>query len=141
MKKVTIVTDGGCSPNPGPGGWGAVLKYEDGRTQERSGGQLDTTNNQMELTAVLQALAYLEEPHEVLIKTDSQLVILYLTRPNSAKQPELRAIRDLIVDIIQGGEHRVKVIKASRFETGRADMLATAAREKIEPIAQEVVLG
>lgn len=140
MKKVTIVTDGGCSPNPGPGGWGAVLRYEEGRIEEVSGNQEESTNNQMELTAVLQALAHLQEPHEVLVRTDSQLVIIYLTRPKSGKEPQLMAIRDLIKEIIVAGGHKVKVIKANRFETMRADALATAARELIEPVAQEVVL-
>lgn len=140
MNKITIVTDGGCSPNPGPGGWGAVLRYEGGRIEELSGNQESTTNNQMELMAVLQALAHLQEPHEVLIKTDSQLVILYLTSPTSAKQSELRAIRDLIREVIVAGGHKVRVIRASQFEVIRADALATAARELILPVAQEVVL-
>ncbi|MBS5725491.1 MAG: ribonuclease HI, partial [Clostridiales bacterium] len=61
MKKVEIYTDGSCKKNPGPGGWGAVLVYGK-RELELSGGQADTTNNRMELTAVIEALKRLREP-------------------------------------------------------------------------------
>ncbi len=73
MKKVCIYTDGACSGNPGPGGWGAVLKY--GENEKRlSGGEADTTNNRMELTACIEALAALKEPCEVELTTDSKYV-------------------------------------------------------------------
>jgi len=73
MKKVYIYTDGACSGNPGPGGWGAILKY--GKTEkELSGGELSTTNNRMELISVLTALEALREPCEVMLFTDSQYV-------------------------------------------------------------------
>ena len=61
MKTVTIYTDGACSGNPGPGGWGAILSYN-GREKELSGGERQTTNNRMELTAVISALEALREP-------------------------------------------------------------------------------
>ena len=61
MKTVTIYTDGACSGNPGPGGWGAILEYQ-GVERELSGGEEKTTNNRMELTAVLQALQCLKQP-------------------------------------------------------------------------------
>ena len=61
MKTVTIYTDGACSGNPGPGGWGAILIYGTHK-RELSGGEADTTNNRMELTAVIQALSLLKEP-------------------------------------------------------------------------------
>lgn len=61
MKQVTIYTDGACSGNPGPGGWGAVLLYGTHR-KEISGGEAATTNNRMELTAVIAALSLLKEP-------------------------------------------------------------------------------
>ena len=61
MKTVTIYTDGACSGNPGPGGWGAILRYKD-TEKELSGGAADTTNNRMELTAVIEALDILKEP-------------------------------------------------------------------------------
>ena len=61
MKQVTIYTDGACSGNPGPGGWGAILIYG-AHKRELSGGEADTTNNRMELTAVIRALSLLKEP-------------------------------------------------------------------------------
>lgn len=73
MKKVEIFTDGACSGNPGPGGWGAVLRFG-GREKELSGGEKDTTNNRMELTAVIEALSALKEPCEVALTTDSKYV-------------------------------------------------------------------
>lgn len=73
MKKVEIYTDGSCKQNPGPGGWGAVLVYQ-GKELELSGGQADTTNNRMELTAVIEALQKLREPCQVTLTTDSKYV-------------------------------------------------------------------
>ena len=73
MKKVRIYTDGACSGNPGPGGWGAVLMYG-GKKKELSGGEMSTTNNRMELVSVLSALEALREPCEVELYTDSQYV-------------------------------------------------------------------
>ena len=73
MKQVEIFTDGACSGNPGPGGWGAVLRYN-GREKELSGGEKDTTNNRMELTAVIKALEQLKEPCKVILTTDSKYV-------------------------------------------------------------------
>jgi len=73
MKKIKIYTDGACSGNPGPGGWGAVLMYGTNK-KEMSGGDPGTTNNRMELTAVIKALEALKEPCEVLLYTDSQYV-------------------------------------------------------------------
>ena len=74
MKKISIYTDGACSGNPGPGGWGAVLLYGD-KKKELSGGEGDTTNNRMELMAVIQALEALREPCEVDLYTDSQYIV------------------------------------------------------------------
>ena len=73
MKKVNVYTDGSCSGNPGPGGWGAVLVYGT-KEKEMSGGSSDTTNNRMELTAVIEALSALKEPCEVVLTTDSKYV-------------------------------------------------------------------
>ena len=74
MKTVTIYTDGACSGNPGPGGWGAVLLYGTHR-RELSGGEANTTNNRMELTAVIEALSFLKEPCAVELWSDSKYVI------------------------------------------------------------------
>ena len=73
-KKVNIYTDGACSGNPGPGGWGAILRYGTAE-RELSGGERETTNNRMELTAVIQALSALKEPCDVTIYSDSKYVI------------------------------------------------------------------
>lgn len=78
MKKVEIYTDGACSGNPGPGGWGAVLVYA-GHEKELCGGAAETTNNRMELTAVIEALNALREPCEVTLTSDSKYVIDALT--------------------------------------------------------------
>ena len=74
MKTVEIYTDGACSGNPGPGGWGAILRYKE-TEKELSGGAADTTNNRMELTAVIEALALLKEPCVVELYSDSKYVI------------------------------------------------------------------
>ena len=74
MKTVTIYTDGACSGNPGPGGWGAILMYGPHR-KEMSGGEGQTTNNRMELTGVITALAALKEPCTVELYSDSKYVI------------------------------------------------------------------
>ena len=74
MKKVTIYTDGACSGNPGPGGWGAILMYN-GTSKEISGAEKDTTNNIMEITAVLEALKLLKEECEVQVYSDSAYVV------------------------------------------------------------------
>ncbi|MCL2047980.1 MAG: ribonuclease HI [Defluviitaleaceae bacterium] len=73
-KKVTIYTDGACSGNPGPGGYGAVLIFG-GRRKEISGGEKETTNNRMEMLAVIKALELLKEPCEVELFTDSRYVV------------------------------------------------------------------
>lgn len=74
MKTVTIYTDGACSGNPGPGGWCAILEYQ-GREKMISGGEESTTNNRMELMAVIVALEALNRPCEVEVHSDSQYVV------------------------------------------------------------------
>ena len=79
MKTVTIYTDGACSGNPGPGGWGAILRYN-GRSKQLSGGEKSTTNNRMELTGVISALSALKEPCIVELYSDSKYVIDALSK-------------------------------------------------------------
>ena len=74
MKKIELYTDGACSGNPGPGGWGAVMIYGKHR-REYSGGEIQTTNNRMEMTGVIEGLKRLTEPCEVTIYTDSKYVL------------------------------------------------------------------
>ena len=73
MKQVEIFTDGACSGNPGPGGWGTVLRFG-AHEKELSGGEANTTNNRMELTAVIEGLKALKEPCAVTLTTDSKYV-------------------------------------------------------------------
>lgn len=79
MKKVLIFTDGACSGNPGPGGFGAILRYGD-KTRELSGGEKDTTNNRMELMAAIVALETLKEQCDVILTTDSKYVMDGITK-------------------------------------------------------------
>ncbi|MEE0264195.1 MAG: ribonuclease HI [Acutalibacteraceae bacterium] len=79
MKNVEIFTDGACSGNPGPGGWGSILRYKS-TEKEISGGEANTTNNRMEITAVIEALALLKEPCNVTLYSDSQYVCNALTK-------------------------------------------------------------
>ena len=74
MTVVTIYTDGACKGNPGPGGWGAFLTL-DGKEVELFGGEVETTNNRMELTAAIKALQALPTPREVSLTTDSEYVM------------------------------------------------------------------
>lgn len=76
---VEIFTDGACSGNPGPGGWGALLRYK-GLEKELSGGEVDTTNNRMEMMAAIMALESLKRPSKVKLTTDSQYVKDGLTK-------------------------------------------------------------
>ncbi|MDA8553363.1 ribonuclease HI [Alphaproteobacteria bacterium] len=73
MAQVEIFTDGACSGNPGPGGWGAILRYGE-MERELSGGEADTTNNRMELTAAIEALNALKRPCDIVLTTDSTYV-------------------------------------------------------------------
>jgi ribonuclease HI len=73
LKKTAIIfTDGSCEPNPGPGGWAALIRYSDGQELKLSGGEKQSTNNRMELTAALEALKAIKQPVDVVIYTDSQ---------------------------------------------------------------------
>ena len=79
MKEVELFTDGACSGNPGPGGWGAVLRYGTAE-KELSGGEAQTTNNRMELTAAIMGLEALREPCKVLLTSDSKYLVDSITK-------------------------------------------------------------
>ena len=79
MKKITVYTDGACSGNPGPGGWGAILEYE-GREKELSGGDPETTNNRMELLGAISALEAVKEPCEIDLYSDSRYLVDGVTK-------------------------------------------------------------
>ena len=143
MKKVEIFTDGACSGNPGPGGWGAVLRY--GTTEkELSGGEAATTNNRMELTAVIEALKALKMPCEVSVTTDSKYVYesvtkgwVYKWRDNNWRKPDKKPALnpDLwsellsLLDIHKVSFHWVKGHN-EHPENERCDRLAVAECEK-----------
>ncbi len=143
MKTVTIYTDGACSGNPGPGGWGAILQYKD-ISREMSGGEAMTTNNRMELTAVISALQALKEPCQVELWSDSKYVIDALEKGwaaawkkkgwiKSDKKPALNT--DLwetllaLTEVHRLNYHWVKGHADNRFNN-RCDQLAVAEREK-----------
>lgn len=141
MKNVDIFTDGACKGNPGPGGWGALLRM--GRHEkELSGGDPDTTNNRMEMTAVIRALNALIEPCEVQLHTDSRYVIDGITRwvhgwqkngwVNASKKPVRNA--ELWHDLIEAARpHRIEWIwvkgHSGHPENERVDQLACDAAE------------
>ncbi|MDH4450250.1 MAG: ribonuclease HI [Rhodoferax sp.] len=79
MTPLTIYTDGACKGNPGPGGWGALLCAGDGAHKELFGGELETTNNRMEMMAVIEALAALKRPCHITLYIDSQYVLKGIT--------------------------------------------------------------
>ncbi len=142
MKKVEIFTDGACSGNPGAGGYGAILRYN-GIEKELSGGSSDTTNNRMELTAVIEALSALKEPCEAIITTDSKYVadsvskgwLFNWQRKNwikSDKQPvPNRDLWEKLLPLLK--THKVDFIwvrgHAGHSENERCDRLAVAQRD------------
>ena len=143
MKQLEIFTDGACKGNPGPGGWGAVIRYGK-HEKEISGGDPDTTNNRMELSASIQALKILIEPCEVKLHTDSRYVIDGITKwihgwqrngwKNASKQPVSNI--DLWHDLIEAtARHQVEWIWVKGHnghpENERADRLASDAAEAI----------
>lgn len=79
LAKVVIYTDGACKGNPGPGGWGVLLRSSDGAEKEMFGGELGTTNNRMEMMAVIEALGALKRPCQVTLYIDSQYVLKGIT--------------------------------------------------------------
>ncbi len=143
MKTVTIYTDGACSGNPGPGGWGAILQYGEHR-KEISGGAAGTTNNRMELTAVIQALALRKEPCTVELYSDSKYVIDALTKGwakswrargwvKSDKKPALNPdLWETLLDLCEIHTVRCHWVKghAENPYNNRCDELAVAESRK-----------
>ena len=142
MKSVEIFTDGACQGNPGPGGWGAILRYQ-GVEREISGGEAETTNNRMELSAAIQALKLLKEPCEVSLFSDSQYVCNAITKGwakkwrqngwmRNSREPALNPdLWEELLNLLE--KHRVSVIwvkgHAGHPENERCDRLAVAAAE------------
>ena len=143
MKHVEIYTDGACQGNPGPGGWGAILRYQ-GVEKEISGGDPATTNNRMELSAVIEALKLLKEPCEVTLYSDSQYVCNAISKgwakkrkqngwKRSGKEPALNPeLWDELLTLLEKHKVDVSWVKghAGHPENERCDRLAVAAAEQ-----------
>ena len=144
MEKVTIYTDGACSGNPGPGGWGAILMYKENK-KEISGGKKDTTNNVMEITAVIEGLKLLKYPCEVDLYSDSAYVVNAFLQnwignwvknnwKTSSKEPvKNQELWKQLYDLTK--THQVKFIKVKGHSdnefNNRCDELARNAIDKI----------
>ncbi len=142
MKQVRIYTDGACSGNPGPGGWAAILIYQ-GREKELSGGEENTTNNRMEMTAVISALQALKEPCAVELWSDSRYVIDALEKGWAAgwkkrgwkranKEPALNPdLWELLLSLTARHEMHYHWVKghAENEYNNRCDAMAVARRD------------
>jgi len=143
MKTVEIYTDGACSGNPGPGGWGAVLRYG-GVEKELSGGEAATTNNRMELTGVIRALEALKEDCRVELYSDSKYVVDALEkgwavkwRANGWKKPDKKTalnpdLWERLLALCERHELHCHWVKghAENEYNNRCDALAVAQRDK-----------
>lgn len=143
MKTVTIYTDGACSGNPGPGGWGALLCYK-GVKKELSGGAAQTTNNRMELMGVISALRALKEPCIVELYSDSKYVIDALEKGwavswrkkgwiKSDKKPALNSdLWEILLELTETHKLHYHWVKghADNEYNNRCDALAVAQRDK-----------
>ncbi|MDP1566740.1 MAG: ribonuclease HI [Polaromonas sp.] len=140
---VVIYTDGACKGNPGPGGWGAMLTT-DGKVKELFGGELATTNNRMEMTAVIEALSALKRPCRVTLHVDSQYVLKGMTEwikgwkargwRTAAREPVKNVDLWLKLDaLVTGSGHRIEWIWVRGHDgdpgNERADLLANKGVE------------
>ena len=145
MKQVQIFTDGACSGNPGPGGWGTVLRFGE-HEKELSGGEANTTNNRMELTAVIEGLRALKEPCLVTLTTDSKYVCDSITKGwvygwqkrgwvKSDKKPALNVdLWEQLLPLLE--KHKVTFVwvkgHAGHPENERCDRLAVMESQKFK---------
>lgn len=142
-KQVFIFSDGACSGNPGPGGYGVILRCE-GKEKELSGGEADTTNNRMELTGVIAGLSALKYPCKVTVQTDSKYVVDGIEKGwakswrkngwiKSDKKPALNSdLWEELLGLLERHEVSFVWIKghAGHAENERCDRLAVAQRDK-----------
>lgn len=142
---VELFTDGACSGNPGPGGWGYLLRHPaSGSVRERSGAEFDTTNNRMELMAVIEGLGALERPSVVDLTSDSQYVLKGLEswmagwkkrgwKTADKKPVKNRDLWERLDELIQTHEVRFHWIRGHKghAENERCDELAVRAREAL----------
>ena len=144
MKKVILYTDGACSGNPGPGGYAAILIYNN-IEKEVVGGQKDTTNNKMEMMAVIKGLEMLKEPCEVEVYSDSAYVVnsiekgwIYSWRKNGWKKADKKEVKNIELweRLLKQLEiHKVTFNKVKGHAqdelNNRCDRLAVSEREKL----------
>lgn len=144
-KKVILYTDGACSGNPGPGGYGAILIYK-GIEKEISGGELNTTNNKMEIMAVIKGLEYLKEPCDVTIYSDSAYVVntiekgwIYSWKKNNWIKSDKSKVKniDLWEKLLELMEiHNITFVKvkghADNEYNNRCDQLAVQETQKLK---------
>ena len=143
MNSVEIYTDGACKGNPGPGGWGALLKSVEAQ-KELCGGELDTTNNRMEMMAVIEALAALKRPCKVTLHVDSQYVLKGMTEwlagwkargwKTATKAPVKNVdLWQQLDALVNAGEHQIewRWVRGHNGDPGneRADQLANQGVE------------
>lgn len=144
-KQVEIFTDGACSGNPGPGGYGVILRYK-GVSKELSGGEERTTNNRMELTAVITGLSALKEPCAATLYSDSKYIIDAIQKGwakkwrangwmRNAKDPALNPdLWEKLLDLL--GKHEVTFVwvrgHAGHPENERCDQLAVQESQKFK---------
>ena len=138
MKTITLYTDGACSGNPGPGGWGCILEYM-GHEKELSGGEANTTNNRMELTAVIQGLSALKEPCIVELYSDSKYVIDALEKGwiKSDKKPALNPdLWEVLLSLTMKHEVHYHWVKghATNPKNNRCDELAVAEWKRLKGV-------
>ena len=147
MKHVDVFTDGACSGNPGPGGYGIIMKYKD-TIKEFSGGAAQTTNNRMEMTAVIEALSKLRESCEVTVYSDSKYVIDAVTKGwakswqknNWVKSDKKKALNPELWEKLLGllDKHRVEFVwvkgHAGHPENERCDELAVEQSQKFKSL-------
>ncbi len=146
MNKIVIYTDGACKGNPGPGGWGALLRAADGAEKELCGGEPETTNNRMEMMAVIEALSALKRPCHVILFVDSQYVLKGMTEwlhgwkakgwRTAAKQPVKNVdLWQRLDALVHQSEHRIEWqwVKGHAGDPGneRADALANRGVEQL----------
>jgi len=143
MKKVYVFTDGACSGNPGPGGYGAIIRYKD-TDKELSAGFADTTNNRMELMGVIAALECLKEPCEAVVTTDSQYVVNGIEKGwalkwkskgwmrNSKEKAQNADLWDRLLNAVSRHNVKFEWIRghSGHAENERCDKLAVAAAAK-----------
>jgi ribonuclease HI len=146
MNKITIYTDGACKGNPGPGGWGAILRSQGHQEKELFGGEILTTNNRMEMTAVIEALSALKRPCDIALYIDSKYVLQGITewlpgwKAKGWRTAAKQAVKNVdlwqkLDALVNAGGHTIEWVwvkgHAGDLGNERADALANLGVEKV----------